>query len=75
MESMVAIAERHRATPDRHATLARELSALYGASLVEHGVEHASAKLGLLAMDIDLNAQGLGIWLDRMDRQERRVTQ
>ena len=75
MDAMVAIAERHRATPDRHAMLEAELSALYGASLAEHGVEHASEKLALLAMDIDLNAQGLGVWLDRVAKQERRATQ
>jgi glyoxylase-like metal-dependent hydrolase (beta-lactamase superfamily II) len=71
MEAMVAIAERHRGTPERHAALARELSALYGASLAEHGVEQASAKLALLAMDIELNAQGLGMWLDRLAKQDR----
>jgi hypothetical protein len=75
MDAMVAIAERHRATPDRHAMLEAELSALYGASLAEHGVEHASEKLALLAMDIDLNAQGLGVWLDRVAKQERRAMQ
>lgn len=73
MDAMVAIAERHRATPERHAMLERELSALYAASLAEHGVEQASAKLALLAMDIDLNAQGLGMWLDRLAKQERQV--
>jgi glyoxylase-like metal-dependent hydrolase (beta-lactamase superfamily II) len=74
MEAMVAIAERHLATPDRHTLLMRELSALYASSLAEHGVEHASEKLGLLAMDIDLNAQGLGVWLDRLAKQERQAT-
>lgn len=63
LDAMVAIAERCRSLPDRHATLVRELAALYGASLAEHGIQHD--KLDLLAMDIELNAQGLGIWLDR----------
>ena len=63
LDAMVAIAERCRDMPDRHATLVRELMAVYGASLAEHDVQHD--KLALLAMDIELNAQGLGIWLDR----------
>ena len=65
LDAMVAIAERHRRAPDRHAVLVRELAALYGASLADHGVERAHDKLALLAMDIELNAQGLGVWLDR----------
>ena len=63
LDAMVAIAERCRNLPDRHAALVRELTALYGASLAAQGV--APDKLALLAMDIELNAQGLGIWLDR----------
>ena len=74
MDTMVAIAERHRAAPQRHAVLTRELSALYGASLAEHGVERVIEKLALLAIDIDLNAQGLGVWLDRLAKQERQAT-
>jgi len=65
LDAMVAIAERQRSAPDRHAVLVRELETLYGASLAEHGVERAAEKLALLAIDIDLNAQGLGVWLDR----------
>ena len=74
MDAMVAMAERHRAAPQRHAVLMRELSALYGASLAEHGVERVSEQLALLAMDIELNAQGLGVWLDRLAKQERQAT-
>ena len=74
MDAMVAMAQRHRAAPHRHSVLALELSALYAAGLAEHGVEHASEQLGLLAMDIDLNAQGLGVWLDRLAKQERQAT-
>ncbi len=63
LDAMMAIAARCRGAPARHAAIVRELEALYGASLREHGVERD--KLALLAMDIELNAQGLGIWLDR----------
>jgi len=65
LDAMVALALRLRDAPDRHATLKRELAALYSASLVAHGVEQVADKLALLAMDIELNAQGIGVWLDR----------
>ena len=73
LDAMVAIAERHRCAADRHAVLVRELEALYGASLVEHGVERVREQLPLLAMDIELNAQGLGIWLDREAKKAGRA--
>jgi len=65
LNAMVALAERSHSAPDRHAALVRELTALYVASLAAHGVERAHDKIALLALDIELNAQGLGIWLDR----------
>ena len=65
LDGMVAIGRRHRVAADRHAVLKRELAALYAASLAEHGVEPTADKLELLAMDIELNAQGMAIWLDR----------
>lgn len=73
MDAMVATARQHRAAPQRHAVLTHELSALYRASLAAHGVEQVSRQLDLLAMDIDLNAQGLGVWLDRLAKQERQA--
>jgi glyoxylase-like metal-dependent hydrolase (beta-lactamase superfamily II) len=73
LDAMVAIGERCRAAPHRHAALVAELAALYGASLAEHGVEHATEKLALLAIDIDLNAQGLGVWLDREAKKAGRA--
>ena len=73
LDAMVAIAERERSAPDRHAALVRELAALYGASLAAHGVERAQEKLALLALDIELNAQGLGVWLDREAKKAGRV--
>ena len=64
LDAMVALALRLRDAPDRHAALKRELAALYSASLAAHGVEQVADKLALLAMDIELNAQGIGVWLD-----------
>jgi hypothetical protein len=38
---------------------------VYRAQLVRHGVADADAAVALLDLDIELNAQGLGVWLDR----------
>ena len=69
LDGMVAIGRRHRFAADRHAVLKRELAALYAASLAGHGIDPTADKLELLAMDIELNAQGMGGWLDR-EKQE-----
>lgn len=55
-------------TPDRHAALVAMLDALYVPRAVAHSGLAESAVRGLLAMDIELNAQGLGVWLDRRHR-------
>jgi glyoxylase-like metal-dependent hydrolase (beta-lactamase superfamily II) len=65
LDAVVAIGWRHAGAPRRHELLVREFGALYAASLREHGVEPAPAKLALLAMDVELNAQGMAGWLDR----------
>jgi len=69
LEAMLTIGQRHAGAPGRHEMLVREFSALYGASLREHGVEPTPDKLALLAMDIELNAQGMAGWLDREARR------
>jgi glyoxylase-like metal-dependent hydrolase (beta-lactamase superfamily II) len=71
LDAMVIMAERCRSAPSRHCTLVRELQALYGASLAAHGAQPDA--LALLAMDIELNAQGLGIWLDREAKKAGRA--
>jgi glyoxylase-like metal-dependent hydrolase (beta-lactamase superfamily II) len=71
IDLVVAIGLAQRDAPDRHAALKRELGALYAASLRQHGVEPDDQTLGLLAMDIELNAQGLGIWLERQAKEHR----
>ena len=65
LADMVAIGRRHRDAADRHAVLKRELAALYAASLAAHGIAPTPTALDLLAMDIELNAQGMALWLDR----------
>ncbi len=65
IDAMVARSTALRHNPDRHAALKAELSALYRAQLQRHGVVDVEAGLANLALDIELNAQGLGIWLDQ----------
>lgn len=65
IDEMVAIARQQRHSADRHAALKRGLADAYARRLAEHGLADVGAKLALLALDIELNAQGLGVWLDR----------
>lgn len=69
IDLVVSIGLAHRDAPDRHAVLKRELATLYAASLRQHGVEPNDAALGLLEMDIELNAQGLATWLERQAKE------
>jgi len=69
IDAMVAIARRHAAAADRHAAIRRDLTALYVERAAAHGCTQDAAQVqALLAMDIELNAQGLGVWLDREAR-------
>lgn len=66
LDRMVALGEALRGAPDRHAALKAGLLAIYVESLAEHGCTYdADTVARLLAIDIELNAQGMGIWLDR----------
>lgn len=66
MDASVALARSLPPGPGRHAALKQGLRELYLASLVRHGCEGPAERLGdLLAMDIELNAQGIAVWLDR----------
>jgi len=70
IDEMEAIALRLKDAPDRHVALKRELLALYQRRAIEHCGERMppTRVAALLAMDVELNAQGLGVWLDRKDR-------
>jgi glyoxylase-like metal-dependent hydrolase (beta-lactamase superfamily II) len=66
IEAMVAIARAAHGRPDRHAALTKALTELYAARAADHGwTQGREALTALLAMDIELNAQGLEVWLDR----------
>jgi glyoxylase-like metal-dependent hydrolase (beta-lactamase superfamily II) len=69
IDAMVAFASRIPPGPSRHAQLCAEMKELAWQGLQAQG--HPADKeevAALLAMDIELNAQGLAIWLDRLDR-------
>ncbi|GLQ52042.1 MBL fold metallo-hydrolase [Dyella flava] len=69
IDAMVTIAQRVENPPDRHTRLTGALTNLYAARLAEHGWQgDRESLLHLLGMDIELNAQGLGVWLDRERR-------
>lgn len=69
LDAVVALGERTRlqalGTADRHAALKAGLTALYLQRLQRLGSPLArEPTLALLAMDIELNAQGMACWLD-----------
>lgn len=71
IDAMVAIArDATEAGPAaRHAVLVEALAALYCQRAAAHGVPCTAQQVrDLLHMDIELNAQGLGVWLDREAR-------
>lgn len=69
VDAMVALARECDGDPARHARLVAALTALYVERARRHGVADAQVCVPqLLAMDIELNAQGLEVWLDRVKR-------
>ena len=68
IDAMVALGQQLKTAPDRHGALKSGLTALYRAQLLRHGVLEVEAGISGLALDIELNAQGLGSWLDRPAR-------
>ena len=66
IEELVALGRRERRNPDRHAALKRGQLPIYVKSLREHGCTLAEDDIAeLLALDLELNAQGMAVWLDR----------
>lgn len=69
LDEMVALARSVDGRPDRAAALRQGLREHYLRRLRLHGCRLDEAhSLALLAMDIELNAQGMGVWLDRLAR-------
>jgi glyoxylase-like metal-dependent hydrolase (beta-lactamase superfamily II) len=72
IDEMVAIGRSTPAGSERHETLKRRLAELYLERLRRHGCTLARERvLDILAMDVELNAQGLAIWLDRQAQPAR----
>ena len=66
---MVTLGESLRQSPERHALLKEGLLDIHRRSLLAHGCTLDDAEVArLLALDIELNAQGMGVWLDRAVR-------
>jgi glyoxylase-like metal-dependent hydrolase (beta-lactamase superfamily II) len=66
LDEMVVLAKSLPADPARHDALKRGLEAIHRRSLRAHGVTLPDARIReLLELDFELNAQGIGIWLDR----------
>jgi len=69
VDAMVSLAQACDGGPDRHRALVAALSGYYLERAQAHGcVLDDAGVLALLHMDIELNAQGLEIWLDRSRR-------
>jgi glyoxylase-like metal-dependent hydrolase (beta-lactamase superfamily II) len=61
------------AATERHAVLVDGLMAIHRASLRAHGCALADAEVAeLLALDVELNAQGLAVWLAKEGRSRQR---
>ena len=68
---MVAVAGSLAQASDRHGRVVDGLQALYVERASRHGVKDAAQVIpALLGMDIELNAQGLAVWLDRQAPRE-----
>lgn len=72
IDAMVALGRACQGSTGRHGLLIEGLRALYREGLARHGVADPEAALGRLALDIELNAQGLASWLDRPLRRAGR---
>ena len=69
IDAMVALARAADGDPDRHAVLVEALTGLYAGRAEAHGwTQGRNALAQLLHMDIELNAQGLALWLDQSGR-------
>ena len=66
IDAMVAIAHTHAGDANRHVHIMDALANLYVTRARAHGCQFNDARIReLLAMDIELNAQGLEVWVDR----------
>jgi len=66
---LVSITERNADAPDRYEAIRADMLSLWLGLAREHGVKLGDAEIArLLKGDLDLNTQGLIVWLDRRKR-------
>lgn len=66
LDELVVLGRSLRDAPDRHEALKRGQLEIFGRSLAAHGCTLGEARIAeLLAIDTELNAQGMAVWLDR----------
>ena len=69
IDAMVAIAQTHAKAADRHQRICSDLEELYRSRARAMASPCSDEQIHeLLAMDIELNAQGLAIWIDRQSQ-------
>jgi glyoxylase-like metal-dependent hydrolase (beta-lactamase superfamily II) len=71
IDETAAIGRAHAHMPDgpqRHDALKRALGDAMAARLRAHGHAPTRERMAMLAIDVELNAQGVGVWLDRAQR-------
>jgi glyoxylase-like metal-dependent hydrolase (beta-lactamase superfamily II) len=69
IRELTAIARRHAGAADREAAIRADMRALWLALARRHGVTLAESRIDdILGKDLDLNAQGLLAWLERLAR-------
>jgi glyoxylase-like metal-dependent hydrolase (beta-lactamase superfamily II) len=69
MDAMVALALELPNDDERHAALMRGFGAIYRDRLQQHGCTLPAERIDeLLALDCELNAQGMAVWLNRRMR-------
>lgn len=70
LDRVVTLGQSLRAEPDRMPRLREGLLTIYLESLAEHGCGMAEGAVAeLLAVDLELNAQGMVAWLERAKRE------
>ncbi|MCU0969677.1 MAG: MBL fold metallo-hydrolase [Rubrivivax sp.] len=66
LDEVIALGHAQRGAPDRHERLKSGLLDIYAASLAAAGCALTRERIAdLLAIDIELNAQGMAVWLDK----------
>jgi len=69
VREIVRITQSHASAPDPYTAIRADMLSLWLGLAHEHGVPLSDAQIAaLLKSDLDLNTQGLVVWLDRLKR-------